>query len=682
MPTGKSAVKQHSHRETAELYVVMICGLMLVVYKLSLHYADVIQNYFLQFTSLPVADLAANVLFVFVMLLLSITHGRWKRSLARQREVERVLASIRQEVIMTVGRDRTITMCNEAVQAMYGYLPSEVIGKATDILYSDRREASGGDSVFHCLEDVGFHVGEATGRRKNGEAFTLQIVTGDLKGGPGAVILLRDVTQIKAMEAKIKESETRYRRMFELSPEAIITIRPTGQVTAVNDRVLDWLGYTPDEVIGQQLHELPFLPKASMATVGEMFKRRMMGEDVPPYDLEFRSKTGQKRIGNIMATSIPGEDGKPIEDLVVISDVTVKRDAEEAIRQARDMALESAQLKSQFLANMSHEIRTPMNGIITVAELALGTQMTPEQQDYLETISESSRTLLRIINDILDFSKIEAGKLEFQSEPFKLRDAVADALRPQALHAAAKDVDVIASIEPDLPETVVGDAARLNQILTNLVGNAVKFTATGEIVTSVKLESETAENITLRLEVSDSGIGIPPDRLDSIFEAFRQADASTSRQYGGTGLGLAICCHLVDMMHGEIGVESTEGEGSTFWFTARMSKAKDKQHSTHASSLSCRILISAPGESLRHALEQQVAAWGCSHVTVADAATAWQTLQDVQKGEHPFDILLVDRTTSSETIGDQSLAHTVATLPSRQLVASATATDGQQGRSL
>ena len=203
-------------RKKAELYVVMLCVLLLLYYKLSIHYAQAIQNFFLRFTTLPIADMIANVLFVVVLGLLWFTHGRWKRSMSREHEIGRAMASIRQEVIMTVDRNRTITMCNAAIYAMYGYTPKEVIGNTTDLLYHDRRSSDPKDSVFESLESVGFHVGEATGQRKTGEEFVLEIVTGDLKGGPGAVILLRDITELRRMERQTRESEMRYRRMFDL----------------------------------------------------------------------------------------------------------------------------------------------------------------------------------------------------------------------------------------------------------------------------------------------------------------------------------------------------------------------------------------------------------------------------------------------------------------------------------
>jgi two-component system sensor histidine kinase/response regulator len=436
-----------------------------------------------------------------------------------------------------------------------------------------------------------------------------------------------------------KRAEEELATLFETSADMLCIAGVDGRFKRLNPAWERTLGFTTAELMSRPYVEFvhPDDRPATSTEAGVVAE----GEGSVLFENRYLCKDGSYRWLSWKSTPLP-EEGLVY---AVARDVTEQRRVAEELKLAREAAVAASRAKGDFLANMSHEIRTPMNAVIGMAELLLDTSLAPEQREYLLTLKDAAESLLGLINDVLDFSKIEAGRLDLSPAEFDLRETLGDTLRTLGLRAHQKGLELAGRIAPDVPDRLVGDGPRLRQVLVNLVGNAIKFTERGEVVVQVEKQSEEAGAVVLGFLVADTGIGIPRDKQELIFEAFAQADGSTTREYGGTGLGLSISAQLVGMMGGRITVESEAGRGSRFRFSVRFGTAPPRARSADrlpAQLHGLRVLVVDDNATNRRILEEVLTQWRMQPTAVASARAALEAMEAAERAKRPYPLVLLD----------------------------------------
>ena len=453
-----------------------------------------------------------------------------------------------------------------------------------------------------------------------------------------------DIHEQKLLEDRVADQLRFQHVLMDTIPVPLFYLDAQGRFMGVNRAYEQAFGVHRDDLAGKTVLELLHVPEAKRRTYWQDVQYAIQEAQTIHKKEQIRWADGQVHASLTWIQGFRLQGGSPGGMIGTMIDISDQQRAAEEMQRAKELAEAAAAVKSDFLANMSHEIRTPMNAIIGMSHLALTTELTPRQRDYLLKIDQAGRHLLGIINDILDFSKIEAGKLSVERIAFDLEEVMANVATVVSDKAQAKGLELVCDVRPEVPASLVGDPLRLGQVLINYATNAVKFTERGEVDIVVSVAERTEDTVLLRFEVRDTGIGLTPEQVASLFQSFQQADASTTRRYGGTGLGLAISKRLAELMDGEVGVHSVFGEGSTFWFTARLARGAERTPRVfpRPELQGARVLVVDDNENAATVLCEMLAAMGFEVRAVHSGASAIEAVGAAQQAGRGFSIVLLD----------------------------------------
>ncbi len=574
-----------------------------------------------------------------------------KEALAAAEERVRQILDSAAEGIFGVDTEGTITFVNPSACRSLGFSAEEMIGQPSHQLIHHHHKDGSEYLKETCPMYAAYTRGEASRIdnellwRKDGSGMPVEYgATPIRKDGRivGAVISFFNITLRKKAEEALAASERKTRRILETSVEGFWLIDNATATLDVNPAMCAILGRQREEVLGSGIFD--FTDEENTRIFKENIAKRARGES-GSYEVSLTRPDGNLVPCQVNATPLLDDRGVKIGSFAMFTDITERKRLEAELLRAKETAEAATRAKSDFLANMSHEIRTPMNAILGMTHLALKTELSPKQKDYLSKVQISAQSLLGIINDILDFSKIEAGKLDMESIAFNLDEVMDNLATLVTVKAQEKEgLEVLFSTSPDVPRALFGDPLRLGQVLVNLANNAVKFTQRGEIVVSTELVSRGGKTVEIRFSVRDTGIGMTPEQKSRLFTSFSQADASTTRKYGGTGLGLAISKRLVEMMHGTIGVESAPGAGSTFFFTAVFGVGREEAaflHEPPEDLRGLRVLVVDDNPSSREILEEMLESFSFE-VTLASSGE--EGLDEIARsiGGKPYGLVVMD----------------------------------------